>query len=80
MVEPQGYLDFLCLMKNARMVVTDSGGIQEETTALGVSMRHGSGQYRTSGHDGIGTNLLRAREERRSVLLFRDNLSFAVGR
>lgn len=36
LVEPQGYLDFLCLMKNARMVVTDSGGIQEETTALGV--------------------------------------------
>jgi len=36
MVEPQGYLDFLCLIKNARMVITDSGGIQEETTALGV--------------------------------------------
>jgi UDP-N-acetylglucosamine 2-epimerase (non-hydrolysing) len=35
-VAPQGYLDFLCLMKNARVVVTDSGGIQEETTALGV--------------------------------------------
>jgi len=34
--EPQGYLDFLCLMKHARLVVTDSGGIQEETTALGV--------------------------------------------
>lgn len=33
---PQGYLDFLCLMKHARIVVTDSGGIQEETTALGV--------------------------------------------
>ena len=36
MIPPQGYLDFLCLMKNARLVVTDSGGIQEETTALGV--------------------------------------------
>jgi UDP-N-acetylglucosamine 2-epimerase (non-hydrolysing) len=35
-VNPQGYLDFLCLMKHARIVVTDSGGIQEETTALGV--------------------------------------------
>src|SRR5437667_3086096 len=31
-----GYLDFLCLMKNARLVVTDSGGVQEETTALGI--------------------------------------------
>lgn len=36
MVDPQGYLDFLCLMKHARLVVTDSGGVQEETTALGV--------------------------------------------
>jgi UDP-N-acetylglucosamine 2-epimerase (non-hydrolysing) len=36
LVPPQGYLDFLCLMKHSRLVVTDSGGIQEETTALGV--------------------------------------------
>jgi UDP-N-acetylglucosamine 2-epimerase (non-hydrolysing) len=36
MTQALGYLDFLCLMKNARIVVTDSGGIQEETTALGI--------------------------------------------
>jgi len=36
LVEPLGYLDFLCLMGNAAVVVTDSGGIQEETTCLGV--------------------------------------------
>jgi UDP-N-acetylglucosamine 2-epimerase (non-hydrolysing) len=36
MVDPLGYLDFLCLMKNAAIVVTDSGGIQEETTCLGI--------------------------------------------
>ena len=35
-LEPLGYLDFLCLMKHAGIVVTDSGGIQEETTCLGV--------------------------------------------
>jgi UDP-N-acetylglucosamine 2-epimerase (non-hydrolysing) len=35
-VEPFGYLDFLGLMANASIVLTDSGGIQEETTALGV--------------------------------------------
>jgi UDP-N-acetylglucosamine 2-epimerase (non-hydrolysing) len=36
LVEPLGYLDFLCLNDQARFVFTDSGGIQEETTALGV--------------------------------------------
>ena len=36
MTGPLGYLDFLCLMMDAQMVLTDSGGIQEETTALGV--------------------------------------------
>ena len=34
--DPLGYLDFLRLMIGARVVVTDSGGIQEETTVLGV--------------------------------------------
>lgn len=33
---PAGYLDFLNLMSHARVVLTDSGGIQEETTVLGV--------------------------------------------
>jgi len=36
LTEPLGYLDFLNLMRNARIVVTDSGGVQEETTCLGV--------------------------------------------
>src|SRR5205085_10620390 len=36
LIEPQGYLDFLCLTAHAKLVLTDSGGIQEETTALGV--------------------------------------------
>jgi UDP-N-acetylglucosamine 2-epimerase (non-hydrolysing) len=35
-VPPQGYLEMLGLMAGAKMVLTDSGGIQEETTALGV--------------------------------------------
>lgn len=34
--EPLGYLDFLALMSNSRFVLTDSGGIQEETTILGI--------------------------------------------
>jgi UDP-N-acetylglucosamine 2-epimerase (non-hydrolysing) len=36
LLDPLGYLDFLCLMKHATLVVTDSGGIQEETTCLNV--------------------------------------------
>ena len=33
---PAGYNDFLCLTSQAKVIVTDSGGLQEESTALGV--------------------------------------------
>ena len=33
---PLGYLDFVALMAQSRLVLTDSGGVQEETTVLGV--------------------------------------------
>ena len=36
LLEPLGYLDFLARLDQARLVLTDSGGIQEETTVLGV--------------------------------------------
>ncbi|HDR88167.1 MAG TPA: UDP-N-acetylglucosamine 2-epimerase (non-hydrolyzing) [Bacteroidetes bacterium] len=36
LTEPMGYIDFLTLTRHARLVITDSGGIQEETTWLGV--------------------------------------------
>ncbi|MDQ3917880.1 MAG: UDP-N-acetylglucosamine 2-epimerase (non-hydrolyzing) [Acidobacteriota bacterium] len=36
LVEPLGYLDFLRLYSGAALVLTDSGGVQEETTALGI--------------------------------------------
>jgi len=42
-IEPIGYLDFLHLQKNSKLVLTDSGGIQEETTILKipcVTLRH----------------------------------------
>jgi UDP-N-acetylglucosamine 2-epimerase (non-hydrolysing) len=57
-IEPLGYLDFLCLMSNARLVLTDSGGIQEETTVLGVpcvTLRHNTERPVTLTH---GTNSL----------------------
>lgn len=36
LTEPIGYIDFLSLTKNAKLIITDSGGIQEESTYLGV--------------------------------------------
>ncbi len=36
LLEPLGYIDFLALMESAQLLMTDSGGIQEETTYLGV--------------------------------------------
>lgn len=36
LIPPQGYIHFLDLMMHARFVLTDSGGVQEETTALGI--------------------------------------------
>jgi UDP-N-acetylglucosamine 2-epimerase (non-hydrolysing) len=57
-IEPLGYLDFLCLMSNAKLVMTDSGGIQEETTALGipcVTLRENTERPVTVTH---GTNVI----------------------
>ena len=36
LIDPMGYLEFMSLWSNARLVLTDSGGLQEETTALGI--------------------------------------------
>lgn len=57
-IEPTGYIDFLALQKNARLVLTDSGGIQEETTVFGVpclTMRKNTERPETVE---IGTNRL----------------------
>ncbi|MEW6247762.1 MAG: UDP-N-acetylglucosamine 2-epimerase (non-hydrolyzing) [Nitrospirota bacterium] len=57
-VPPLGYLDFMALLASARFVLTDSGGIQEETTALGVpcmTLRHNTERPVTVSH---GTNRL----------------------
>ncbi len=56
--EPLGYLDFLGLLDGARLVLTDSGGIQEETTVLGVpclTLRENTERPVTLSH---GTNRL----------------------
>ena len=36
LTEPLGYIDFLSLTANAAIILTDSGGLQEESTALGI--------------------------------------------
>ena len=57
-MEPMSYLPFLGLVARSRMVLTDSGGIQEETTVLGVpclTMRHNTERPITCE---IGTNVL----------------------
>lgn len=36
MMDPLGYMSFLCLNSQAKVLITDSGGLQEESTALGI--------------------------------------------
>ena len=57
-VEPQGYLHFMFLIKNSFAVITDSGGISEETTVLGIpcfTMRNTTERPETQT---VGTNTL----------------------
>lgn len=58
LIEPMGYLDFLNLLMHATLVLTDSGGLQEETTVLGIpclTLRHNTERPITIS---IGTNTL----------------------
>ena len=57
-MEPQGYLNFMFLIKNCFAVITDSGGISEETTVLGIpcfTLRNNTERPETQT---IGTNTL----------------------
>jgi UDP-N-acetylglucosamine 2-epimerase (non-hydrolysing) len=63
LVEPLGYVEFLGLVRGADVVVTDSGGVQEETTVLGVpclTLRPNTERPVTITH---GTNRLVTRDE-----------------
>ena len=67
MTGPLGYLDFLCLMANSKFVLTDSGGIQEETTVLGIpciTLRENTERPVTVGQ---GTNLLVSTDKEKVV-------------
>jgi UDP-N-acetylglucosamine 2-epimerase (non-hydrolysing) len=70
--EPLGYLEFLHLMMNARMVLTDSGDLQEETTALGISyitLRYNTERPITCE---VGTNVLVGNDRQRILQAARD--------
>jgi UDP-N-acetylglucosamine 2-epimerase (non-hydrolysing) len=76
--EPLTYLEFLALQKHAALVITDSGGVQEETTYLGVpclTMRENTERPVTST---IGTNVLIGRDTERLKAETRQILSGAA--
>lgn len=75
LIEPVGYLEFLALMRSARVVVTDSGGVQEETTFLGVpclTVRHNTERPVTVT---CGTNCLVSPEQEAIVRAFKAALA-----
>jgi UDP-N-acetylglucosamine 2-epimerase (non-hydrolysing) len=70
-MEPLGYLEFLNLMSNAGLVLTDSGGLQEETTILGIpclTLRHNTERPVTIEQ---GTNVLVGPHRDRILSAFR---------
>jgi UDP-N-acetylglucosamine 2-epimerase (non-hydrolysing) len=74
LISPVGYLDFLCLLSKSALVLTDSGGIQEETTALGVpclTLRENTERPVTISQ---GTNLLVGTDPEKIVAAARDTL------
>jgi UDP-N-acetylglucosamine 2-epimerase (non-hydrolysing) len=74
-LSPLGYLDFLHLMSHAQLVLTDSGGIQEETTMLGVpclTLRENTERPITIQQ---GTNTLVGRDKAAIVRLGREVLA-----
>ncbi|WP_295991502.1 non-hydrolyzing UDP-N-acetylglucosamine 2-epimerase [Rugamonas sp.] len=71
---PMGYLEMLGLMRDARVVLTDSGGVQEETTALGVpciTLRDNTERPITISE---GTNALAGTDPARIMALYEDLL------
>jgi UDP-N-acetylglucosamine 2-epimerase (non-hydrolysing) len=73
-LEPLPYLEFLALQRQAAMVITDSGGVQEETTFLGVpclTMRENTERpvtIRQGTNQLIGRNLVRLREAAEAIM------------
>jgi UDP-N-acetylglucosamine 2-epimerase (non-hydrolysing) len=75
LLEPLGYLDFLSLQEHAALVLTDSGGIQEETTYLGVPCLTARPNTERPITISMGTNQLVASESTALVHAMQDKLS-----
>jgi len=78
LTEPLGYLDFVQLMSGSKLVITDSGGIQEETTILGIpclTVRENTERPITVTE---GTNILVGTDTNRILSGYRESLSKAV--
>lgn len=74
-LNPLGYLQLLGLMNEAKVVLTDSGGLQEETTALGVpciTLRENTERPITVTH---GTNTIVGTDDKKILKTFRDVLT-----
>jgi UDP-N-acetylglucosamine 2-epimerase (non-hydrolysing) len=74
LIDPLGYIEFMSLMSRAKFVLTDSGGLQEETTALGIpclTLRENTERPITE-EEGtntvVGTDDRRIREESQKIL------------
>ena len=75
LIAPQGYMSFLSLWKDAAVVLTDSGGLQEETTALGVpcvTLRESTERPITVDE---GTNVIAGTDPARIVAAARDAIA-----
>ncbi len=73
--EPQGYLEFICLEINAKYIITDSGGIQEESTHLSIpcfTLRNNTERPITLIENG-GTNQLINKIENLLIMNFNKN-------
>ena len=72
LLPPMGYLEMLGLMKDAKVVLTDSGGIQEETTALGVpciTLRNNTERPITVDE---GTNTIAGQDSQTILMIFNE--------
>lgn len=75
LIEPLGYLEFLALQVHASLVLTDSGGIQEETTFLGIPCLTARPNTERPVTIDMGTNQLVASSKDKLIAAMRSKLS-----